>query len=253
MIATYPTEKVLKHFKSLFRKHVQPSLVEEPMFPENSQKVYDFAELSDEDEEISPLMMVCVPATDEKDAERLVKVFTDELVKTGYYMSSYDICKTSRCLFVYIQFEAKYTNMLVDLADVLYHVSPLKNLQKILKNGLVPYSKANSFKYDDRIYLFNKCDKATVYDYAIYKTIEAKDTGFCVFTVFKSKLLDDPLFKDGKQKFYLDPAFSLSDSKTDQTAIFTRINVPLRILSKQYVVVKLDDTGNIGSEETKSL
>ena len=143
--------------------------------------------------------------------------------------------------------------MLVDLADVLYHISPLKNLPKILKNGLVPYSKANNFSYDDRVYLFNKCDRSTVYNYAIYKTKEAKDTGFCVFKIFKNKLLNDPLFKNGKQKFYLDPAFSMDDNKTDQTAIFTRNNIPLRIMSKYYITVKLDDSGNIEAEETKML
>lgn len=252
LIATYPTEKVLNYFKTQYRKHVQPSLVEKT-FPGSSTKLYDFVELSDDHEEISPLLMICVPASDEKDAERLVKVFTDEFVKTGYYMTSYDITETSECLLVQIQFEAKYTDMLVDLADVLYHVSPLKNLQKILKNGLVPYSKASRFNYDDRVYLFNKCDRSTVYDYAFYKMEEAKDTGFCVFKVLKNTLLNDPLFKDGKQKFYLDPAFSLDNGKTDQTAIFTRSNIPLRIMSKRYLIVKLDNAGNVKMEETKML
>lgn len=252
LIATYPTEKVLRYFKSQFKKVVQPQLIEQT-FPQSQQKIYDFVELSDKNEKISPLMMVCVPAIDENDVERLIKFFTDDFVKTGYYLTAYDINRCENVLLVYIQLEAKYTNMLVDLADVLYHVSPLKNLPKILRNGLVPYSKSSQFKYDDRVYLFNKCQKQLVYEYAQYKLNQTKESGFCLFKVLKNKLLNDPLFKDGKQKFYLDPAFSMNEDGTDQTAIFTRGNIPLRILCENYIIVKIDNSGNIESEETKQL
>lgn len=252
LIATYPTEKVLKYFKTLFKKVVNPKLVEETI-PGTQTKIYDFVQLSDENEKISPLLMICVPALNSAEFSKLIKFFTDSFAKTGYYMSAYDIDKTDNFMLAYIQFEAKYTNLLVDLADILYHVSPLKNLQKILKHGLVPYSKSSQYKYDDRVYLFNKCDKAIVYNYALYKAQAAKDNGFCVFKIHKDRLINDPLFKDGKQKFYLDPSFSMYNNKTDQTAIFTRNNIPLRILDKQYIIVKFDENNIINSEEVKTI
>ena len=102
--------------------------------------------------------------------------------------------------------------MLSELESVLYHVSPLKYLNRILKNGLVPYSKAKNFKYEPRVYLFNKCPKEQIFDYGVFKTQEIDDNGFCVFKISKEKLLNDPIFKDGRQRFYLDPAFSMTDT-----------------------------------------
>lgn len=46
------------------------------------------------------------------------------------------------------------------MSDVLYHVVPNRYMKKIVKNGLVPCSKSNAFKYPDRVYLFN-FDKMT--------------------------------------------------------------------------------------------
>lgn len=92
-----------------------------------------------------------------------------------------------------------------------------------------------------------------MYRYGIAKAAGSGDTGFCVFKVQKQDLLDDQLFKNGKQRLYLDPTFSLSQDCTDQTAVFTYGNVPLRTLSKQYVVVKLDKDGKVTSEETRTI
>ena len=242
LITTYPTEKVLSHFKRLYAKYVSDDLAD-AVFPGTNAKISDFRELSDTTERVSPLLMICVPAHDDEDARRLVKAMTDEFAKTGYYMTSYDMNNTTDFMLVYIQFEAKYTDMLSELEPVLYHVSPLKYLDKILKNGLVPYSKAKNFEYEPRVYLFNRCPKEQVFDYGLYKAQETNDNGFCVFKISKDKLLNDPVFKDGKQRFYLDPAFSMSDT-TDQTAIFTYGNIPLRVLDRKYVIVSVED-GNI--------
>lgn len=252
LIVTYPTEKVVNHFKKEFHKTVSPELVDANM-PSSDQKVVDFLVLSDENVNVSPEIMVCLPAKDDADIKRLVKYFTDDFVKSGYYLMAYDIKDANDIKYAYVQFEAKYNDMLVELEDILYHVSPFKYLPKILKNGLVPYSKSQQFKYEDRIYLFNKCPQQQVYDYGTYKAVENKDVGFCVFKVLKTKLLNDPIFKDGKQRFYLDTAFSMTeDGTTDQTAVFTYGNIPKRILSKYYVEVKIDH-GNIVSSETKML
>ena len=250
LIMTYPTEKVLSHFKRLFLKYVSSDLAD-AVFPGTKSKIIEFHELSDNNENISPLLMVCVPAHDDEDAKHLVKQMTDEFAKTGYYMTSYDVNDTKNFKLVYIQFEAKYTDMLSELQPILYHVTPLKYLDKIMKNGLAPYSKAKNFNYSPRVYLFNKCPKEQVFSYGLFKSQEANDNGFCVFKIFKDKLMNDPLFKDGKQRFYLDPAFSMSDDLTDQTAIFTYGNIPLRIIERKYALASIEN-GEIIDVRTKS-
>ena len=72
------------------------------------------------------------------------------------------------------------------------------------------------------------------------------DNGFCVFKVNKDRLLNDQIFKDGKQRFYLDPAYSMTDT-TDQTAIFTYGNIPLRVLDNDYMIVSVKDGKIVGS------
>lgn len=62
----------------------------------------------------------------------------DDFALSGYFMTSYETVIREDFIEVYIQFEAKYTDMLVDVSDVLYHVAPLKLLNKIAVKGLVP-------------------------------------------------------------------------------------------------------------------
>lgn len=256
LIATYPTKKVLSRYKSTFKEVVRKELADAEFpasFEFGSGKLQDWVLVEDESEEVSPSVGVFVPAADELDADRILKAFADDFQATGYYLTSYQVFRDALpgFLIVFIQFEAKYTNKLAELADVLYHVTPLKHLPKVLKNGLVPKAKSSEFKYDSRIYLFNKCPKDVVYSYGTAKAVSEHDIGFCVFKTRKEDLLNDLLFKDGKQKLYLDPAFC--DEEHPQTAVFTYGNVPLRALSKQYVVVKLDEKGKIASEETREL
>ena len=94
LIMTYPTEKVLSYFKRLYMKYVSNDLVN-AVFPGTTTKVSDFRELFDDNESVSPLLMICVPVHDNKDAKRLLKIMTDEFAKTGYYMTSYNLNDTS--------------------------------------------------------------------------------------------------------------------------------------------------------------
>ena len=233
LVETYPTANVLKRFKSKFNATVDSAL-RDAEFPDGfeygSGKVRDFAYVSDPQEKISPAFAVFAPAKDKADADCIIKEFTDDFQATGYYMTSYRLMDDALpgFLLVLMQLEAKYTDMLADLADVLYHVAPIRCLPKILKNGLVPKAKSAEFKYDDRVYLFNKCPQADVYRYGAYKAKLAGDDGFCVFKARKDDLLNDQLFKSGKQKLYLDSAFN--DEEHPQVAVFTYGNVPPRIL-----------------------
>jgi hypothetical protein len=59
--------------------------------------------------------------------------------------------------WVSIQFEPKFqeiiTQELKNNHNFLYHISPTKYEQKILKYGLIPKSKNNKFNYPYRVYL----------------------------------------------------------------------------------------------------
>lgn len=139
-------------------------------------------------------------------------------------------------------FEAKYNDFELELQDKLFHVAPIKYLEKIRKNGLVPYSKSFEFKYEPRVYLFNKCDKNLMLLYGREKARSCNDIGFCVFKVLKTKLFGDQIYKDGKQKFYLDPMFA-DAIKLDSKAIFTYENIPRRLLEDDFLKVEIDETG----------
>lgn len=242
LIETYPTEKVVNHFrKVLFRKFVNPRL-KDVKIPHTNVKTVDYLELSDPLERVSPMMTVCVPCDGKDDVKRLVGVMTDKFMKFGYYMTSYETEYSSTAIFAFIAFEAKYTNMLADLSGALLHVSPIRYEQKILRNGLIPYSKSLKFGYPPRVYLFNRCPRHKVLKYGMYKAGSVGDRGFCLYMVKKDKLLSDPIFKDGKQRFYLDPAFSASEI-TDQTAVFTYGNIPLRIIEKTYLRITVSENG----------
>lgn len=160
LIATYPTKNVLRRYRSTFEDVVEKKLVSAEFpagFEFGNGKLRDWALVEDESVEVSPSLGVFVPAADEADAERLVRKFTDDFKATGYYLTSYQLFRDSMpsFLMLFIQLEAKYTNKLVDLADTLYHVTPLKRLPKVVKNGLVPKAKSDVFKYDGRVYMFN--------------------------------------------------------------------------------------------------
>lgn len=62
----------------------------------------------------------------------------DDFALSGYFMTSYETVVREDFIEVYIQFEAKCTDLLADVNDVLYHVAPLKLLNKIASKGLVP-------------------------------------------------------------------------------------------------------------------
>lgn len=126
-----------------------------------------------------------------------------------------------------IQFETKYPVLAFKLADVLLHIAPCKYFEKIKKNGLVPKSKSSEFKYDDRVYLFNQCREDLAIEYGKYKAKTENDTGFCVFKIRRDTLENDPNYKTGKLRFYVDSAFGTGN---EIQAIFTYSNVPLRLI-----------------------
>lgn len=73
--------------------------------------------------------------------DELSKYFNDELFE-----------KISNSYFTQITIESRF-NKIVDKKEILYHVTSIKNKEKIEKIGLVPKSKNKRANHNDRIYL----------------------------------------------------------------------------------------------------
>jgi hypothetical protein len=55
-----------------------------------------------------------------------------------------------------ITFEAKFDEEIIEkIPEILYHISPTQNIDKILKVGLVPKSRSKASYHPDRVYLSN--------------------------------------------------------------------------------------------------
>lgn len=79
--------------------------------------------------------------------------YISQVSKTGdIYQSSF---KESE-VYLEIVLEAKFDIKVEDIPKTLYHSTHKKNLNKILKNGLVPKSESKLSKHPDRIYLTNR-------------------------------------------------------------------------------------------------
>ena len=75
----------------------------------------------------------------------------------------------------YITFEAKYSYLDVQLADVLYHVTSMRSLQKIRKAGLTTKMQSIDFLYPDRLFLFNDAPYEDILKYGIDKASKKGD------------------------------------------------------------------------------
>lgn len=143
---------------------------------------------------------------------------------------------------VRVQFEAKFPADRFRFAKVLHHVAPLKYLNKIRKNGLVPKSKSSEFEYEDRVYLFNNMPLDEVLQYGEYKASQAGDSEFCLFSIDYGKLSSLETFKDGRLKFYVDNAFDNNNGMAQ--ALFTYGNIPLSVMDNEFKIYDLNDMDN---------
>ena len=143
---------------------------------------------------------------------------------------------------VRVQFEAKFPADRFRFAKVLHHVAPLKYLNKIRRNGLVPKSKSSEFKYDDRVYLFNNMPLDGILQYGERKTQTVGDSGFCLFSIDYGKLSSLEAFKDGRLKFYVDNAFDNNNGGAE--ALFTYSNIPLSVIDNEFKIYNLNDMDN---------
>jgi hypothetical protein len=119
----------------------------------------------------------------------------------------------------YVSFEAKYDEQVVEnIPKILYHASPSKNADKILKIGLSPRSRSKKSFHPERVYVSSSLTK-------IKNIIPllGKLEGDRNYTVFKINTEEVP---GNYFKLYKDP--NLPD-----TGFYTVNNIPPYALSKE--------------------
>lgn len=99
--------------------------------------------------------------------------------------------------------EAKYDYEVDDIPEILYHTSPIRFKDKILKYGLVPRSGNKLSNHPDRIYLTDNVNKSFMFgDYLNNDSVESEfyKTGYCIYKIdgkSLSKLYSDVNLRDG--------------------------------------------------------
>lgn len=109
--------------------------------------------------------------------------------------------------FFYLQFEAKFD---VELSErerpqYLYHITPLRKLNKIRYIGLVPKTRTKLFNYNDRIYFSNTIEALlpivpTLYQAMVKPANPTRDDNtFIILRINNEirRLFKDPNFEDG--------------------------------------------------------
>lgn len=255
LLQTYPTSWLVKRFRKFCADEL-PAELEDLTFGmlyddnDDNERVVDEVVLSDEDQKVSPQVRLALPTyADDKDQQKKLREEVVQIaIAAGYYFSSeqpWDYQPNNqikRAVRVfYITFEAKYSYLDVQLADVLYHVTSMRSLQKIRKAGLTTKMQSIDFSYPDRLFLFNDAPYEDILKYGIDKASKKGDTQFCVLKILKKKIQDSQLWKDGKMKFYRDPSYSDEDSDfTQQKAVFTYSHIPRNLIEDNVLVYDVD-------------
>jgi len=107
-----------------------------------------------------------------------------------------------------INFEAKYDFKIEKKFDTLYHITPLKNYEKIKKIGLSPKSRSKKSYHPERVYLGKNIEDTIELGDLFYQT-----TGENEWVLLEVKVENLPYIK-----FYQDPNFS--------PGLYTLNNIP---------------------------
>ena len=251
LIKTFPSKKFIEDFWRKVGEIVPDELKEltweeTGILPRNTP-IFGDEDTTDMTDEIHGSIGFFVPVyRDEIDTLRkTVNKVANGMSVHGYCLT--DVDEMDHALMdeiavVRVQFEAKFPADRFRFAPTLYHVAPLKYLNKIRKNGLVPKSKSSEFEYEDRVYLFNNMPLGGVLQYGEYKASQAGDSGFCLFSIDYGKLSSLETFKDGRLKFYVDNAFDNNNGMAQ--ALFTYGNIPLSVMDNKFKIYHLADMNN---------
>ena len=187
---------------------------------------------------------------DEEKLNILLKNLNDKMFSLGYNFAE------KRCFNIQVQplvnrklilvqviFETEFYEQKFDFSKVLYHVTFFNKLEKIRKNGLVPYSKSYKFDYPERVYLFNNSNEEIILKYAQQKCKATNNNYACILKISSEKLQYSNLYKSGKITFYIDTMFKTDDN--DCNALFTYNNIPKDLISDYVLKIEFDNTFNI--------
>jgi hypothetical protein len=264
VIKTYPTRK-LKEFLSWWLERNVPSDIrdvkvsdmepEEDISDDENARIIDCIITQTELKEISPIVQVMVPfhktGDETKDKEYLdnfIGELSNKLYRFGYSITSTDpikcnneIVNGNRIGLYSVTLEARYTETSIKLNDVLYHVTTPDKIEKIRRRGLEPRSNALGFDYPERVYLFNGMDIDTLMGYGFTKG----NSEFCILQILRDKLVNDPAYRNGTMRFYIDPFFADNDNNPGSSkAIFTYSNIRPELLNDAMIIVKVDSSGD---------
>jgi hypothetical protein len=116
--------------------------------------------------------------------------------------------------------EPKYDHQ-VEIPNTLYHASPLKFKDKILKTGLTPKSGSKLSYHPDRIYLSSNMESCVKFGEYLLNSTENKyyKNGYCIYIIKGKgidKLYSDVNMRDGG--FY-----TLNNIKKEYISLFKEV------------------------------
>lgn len=259
LLKSYPIDKLHAGFKKACAKILPKKLLETPtndfvtlsngISKKDGEKLIDRISVGNVygDEKESSTVTFFMPFDKNVDLEKAFKFFTDELYLFGWDYSFHKTIqgKDPNVSAAKITFEKRYSNALSKfVGKKVFHFCPKRVAKKILKDGLVPKSKSNVYKYQDRVYLFaidNLRQAQEAYRFLTKKRLSgdaAIDEDFAMVIIDFEKLLQSKQFKEGKLNFYQDPMFG--DGDKNNPAIFTYNTISRDFLDKDFVL----DLGN---------
>lgn len=101
----------------------------------------------------------------------------------------------------------------------LYHITPVENINKIKKNGLIPRAYNKKIKHEDTIYFYsaNNIEELKHIAYQLYKETYYNDFAVLKIDLRGKKNIDNPILKERRFRLYADPDM--------HNAYFTKENI----------------------------
>ena len=252
LVKTYPLKNAIKWHRAQCQKHLtKKQLSAKAVFRTGQPATEIWKECNfvnyDKKSEIAGLVSFYVLLDSNVELNSLIDEVTSWHNVTGYDLSEHAILKlkdenNQQIEVLKLTFEARFFKKDVVLTDWLYHVTDLAAAKKILAQGLVPKSKNNVFKYDNRVYLFNNADPMQIIAYVCMKASFAKNTKFVMFRIHSKALQENQLYKNGKMLFYVDPKYDVND-----IAIYTYNNIPISLVDSKCTVLEVYEKKIISS------
>lgn len=239
LIKTYPKNKLISGYRKFCQSNLDSKLnsisigdvfANPPAMWNGSDKIVD---LTIEDENRPGVIGFVMPYVSGEDPSIMVKKLVDAMYVHGWNLSDTkivpkDIERKSNIDCFVVVFEGKFHEIEVGVDDVMYHVSTARYFNGIQKNGIVPKSKSDKFKYPERIYLFNKASISEIVNYGVIKsnllvanheTEYVSDDEFYVFKILGKNVSD--------LTFHIDQMYDGGVGGIEKCkAIFTYDNIP---------------------------